>query len=104
MASYRQHLPALDLSLERETERVPHDGYWYLLRGGEQVGRFRSERAARDAWKRVVDESGWRPEKREIDAEERRRLDVERRERERFLEYWGNSHKFRARGGVHKNR
>jgi hypothetical protein len=26
------------------------------------------------------------------------------KENERFFEYWNNSHKFRVRGGVHRNR
>lgn len=95
MTRYRQHLPALDLSLERDTERTPDDGCWYLLQGDEQLGRFRSEKSARQAWARAVDESGWQPEKREIDPKERLQRDAERRERERFLEYWGNSHKHR---------
>ena len=76
MAPYRQHLPDLDLSIERQTDAVPHDGAWYLLRDGEQLGRYRSLKAAQAAWKEVVRASGWAPQAREIDREE-----VLRRER-----------------------
>jgi hypothetical protein len=76
---YRQHLPALDLSIERLTPRVPSDGGWYLLRGVEQVGRFRTLKAAQDEWDRIVAESGWKPEARAVDPTERIR--AERAER-----------------------
>jgi hypothetical protein len=59
---YRQHLPALDLAIERLTPRVPADGAWYLLRGDQQAGRFRTLKAAQSEWSRVVAESGWKPE------------------------------------------
>jgi len=64
---YRQELPALELSLERGTEHVPDDGAWYLLRAGQQIGRFRSLSAAREAWQDIVDESGWQPPPRDVD-------------------------------------
>lgn len=64
---YRQSLPDLELSIERYTEAVPRDGGWYLLRGGEQLGRYRSLKAAQQAWREIVQESGWKPERREVD-------------------------------------
>lgn len=81
---YRQVLPDLALSIERFTDNVPADGYWYLLRAGEQIGRHRSLKAARAAWKTVVSESGWTPERRELDpAQIRRREQMERWSRNR---------------------
>lgn len=56
---YRQTLPDLELSLERFTENVPSDGGWYLLRAGQQLGRFRSRKEAMEAWRGVLDEAGW---------------------------------------------
>jgi hypothetical protein len=48
--------------------------------------------------------SGWKPEKRELDPKDLLLREQTMKENERFFEYWGNSHKFRVRGGVHRNR
>jgi hypothetical protein len=77
--AYRQHLPDLDLSIERYTDAVPSDGAWYLLRGGEQLGRYRSLKAAQEAWKHVLRESGWTPKAREVDAAAARRREQKER-------------------------
>ena len=102
--SYRQYLPALELSIERYTDVVPSDGWYYLLRSGEELGRFRTLAAAKEAWTELVEASGWKPEKREIDPKEYLLRESTMQENERFQEYWGSSHKFRVRGGVHRNR
>jgi hypothetical protein len=68
-APYRQALPALELSLERYTDSVPSDGAWYLIRAGEQVGRFRTLNDAQVAWRETVRESGWEPPVRERDPD-----------------------------------
>jgi hypothetical protein len=65
---FRQHLPDLDLSIERYTDVVPDDGGWYLLRSGEQLGRHRSLKEARLAWHQVVQDSGWSPRKQDVDS------------------------------------
>lgn len=81
---YRQVLPELDLSIERFTEGVPDDGAWYVIRAGEEIGRYRSLKAAQDAWRTVVEDSGWQPRRREIDPTEvRRREQMERWARNR---------------------
>jgi hypothetical protein len=80
---YRQVLPDLELSIERYTEAVPHDGGWYLLRG-EQMTRFRSLKAAQEAWREVLSDSGWQPPQRAVDVKEvRRREQLERWSRNR---------------------
>jgi hypothetical protein len=81
---YRQVLPDLELSIERFTEAVPPDGAWYLLRGGEQLGRYRSLKAAQEAWREVIQQSGWKPKPRGFDTEAvRRREQMERWSRNR---------------------
>lgn len=66
---YRQTLPALGLSIERYTPNVSDDGAWYLRRGGLEIGRFRSLKAAQEAWAQIVAESGWTPPKRSVDPD-----------------------------------
>jgi hypothetical protein len=81
---YKQHLPDLDLSIERYTDTVPKDGAWYLLQAGRQLARYRSLKAAQEAWKALVQESGWTPSRREVNpAEVRRREQKERWARNR---------------------
>jgi hypothetical protein len=81
---YRQVLPELELSIERLTESVPPDGYWYVLKAGERVGRFRSLKAAQAVWRDIVRESGWVPKPPEVDfADVRRREQIERWSRNR---------------------
>jgi hypothetical protein len=82
--SYRQALPDLELSIERYTEAVPADGAWYVLSSGAQIGRYQSLKAAQAVWRKVVEESGWEPPSRPIDADEvRRRESMERWARNR---------------------
>jgi hypothetical protein len=82
--TYRQHLPALGLALERGTEGVPADGAWYLLREGRQIGRYKTRDDAVAAWKAVIEESGWEPPPR-ADGDPAETL---RRER---AEYWARN-------------
>lgn len=65
---YKQVLPDLELSLERYTENVPADGGWYLLRAGEQIGRFRSRKEAMEAWKSALREAEWKPPELSVDS------------------------------------
>lgn len=81
---YRQMLPDLELAIERLTERVPPDGWWYVLQAGEQLGRFRSLAHAQAAWRRIVRDSGWRASPIGVDpADVRRREQAERWSRNR---------------------
>jgi hypothetical protein len=81
---YRQTLAELELSIQRYTDAVPDDGGFYLLRGGEILGRHRTLNAAQEAWLRVLRETTWKPEPRQIDpADARRREQAERWSRNR---------------------
>lgn len=79
MQAYRQVLPQLDLSIERYTDAVPDDGAWHLIRAGQQLGRYRSLRSAQEAWRVVVEESGWKAEPRPVDATDARRREATER-------------------------
>lgn len=86
---YVQRLPALGLSIERNTEAVPPDGRWHLLRDGVEIGCFRSRTAAQDAWREIVDTSGWKPPAKDVRSSEEM-LAAERaaRDRDARNEYW----------------
>jgi len=97
MERYRQAVPAIELSLERATENVPDDGFFYVSLAGEIKGRFRTLRQAQALYKALLDESGYKPP---APAD---RNDPGREAVERYLDelgaYWGDSHKHSRRGG-----
>lgn len=43
-----------DVSIEQDTERVPKDGKFYVLRGSEVIGVFRTMREARRKYEELV--------------------------------------------------
>ncbi len=98
MEPYRQTIPSLGLSVERDTGCVPADGYYYLLLKGEIKGRFRSLRQAQRLYKQIIAESGYKaaPQKRPA-------VDPGREAIERYMDqledYWSNSNKHTRRGG-----
>lgn len=98
MEPYRQAIPAIGLSVERDTARVPSDGYYYVLLEGEAQGRYRSLRQAQTQYKQLLADSGWRP-----DPAERTAVDPAREAVERYMDaledYWSGSHKHTRRGG-----
>ena len=59
--TYVQRLPALNLSIEQGTDDVPADNFFYLQRGGETLGRYRSLKQAQAAWDAELAASGWSP-------------------------------------------
>lgn len=95
---YRQAIPTTGVSLERNTGRVPGDGFYYVLVDGEVKGRYRDLRRARLQYKEMVAATGWKPA-----PPEKTTLDPSRDEVERYLDrledYWTDSHKHARRGG-----
>ena len=96
--TYRQSIPAIGLSLERGTPNVQKDGYFYVLVKGEIRGRFRTMREAQEAYKKLLEESGYKPPEPAA-----ARVDPGREAVERYMDelgvYWGESHKHMRRGG-----
>jgi len=97
MDLYRQSVAASDLSLERSTERVPRDGYFYVLLKGEIKGRFRTKSSALAMYRAILEKSGYKPPP--VEAAD----DISRETVERYLDdletYWSDSHRHRRRGG-----
>jgi len=101
--TYRQAIPALELSIERCTPQVPDDGYYYVCFKGEIKGRHRSLRAALVQYRSIVAESGWRP-----DAPRKRKVHSAPEAVERYMDaledYWSGAHVHRRRGGKARSR
>ena len=94
--SYRQSIPPIELSLERYTESVPPDGYYYVVLRSEVKGRFRTKNAAMELYRELVRDTGYTPPP--VDKAAPRNEAVED-----YLDakesYWGESHKHTRRGG-----
>ena len=94
---YRQYIPDLDLSIERYTEAVPSDGKYHVLRNGEIFGSFRYLKQAQDAFRKLVQESGFKPNP------SRSKGSASQTMTDQYLEtkelYWADSYKHRPRGG-----
>jgi hypothetical protein len=89
--TYEQRLPALELSIQQNTVEVPQDGYYYVLRAGEIVGRYRNLKAAQDAWREIRDREGWKPPKRQqLSASEKLKREKVAKERSEYFEYWNS--------------
>ena len=97
MELYRQAIPAIGLSLERATDRVPKDGFFYVLLDGEIKGRFRTKSKALSLYMALLEQSGHKPQPVQVS------VDAGRENVERYLDelesYWVDSHTHRRRGG-----
>ena len=97
MGFYRQSVPAIGLSLERSTDHVPKDGYFYVLLKGQIRGRFRAKGRALAMYRALLQESGYKPPRDDTPS------DASRETVERYLDdleaYWSETHRHRRRGG-----
>ena len=97
MELYRQAILAIGLSLERATDRVPKDGFFYVLLDGEIKGRFRTKSKALSLYRALLEQSGHKPQPVQVS------VDSTRENVERYLDelesYWSDSHTHRRRGG-----
>jgi len=59
---YRHFVPAISLSIEKNTGNVPNDGKFYLVKAGMVIQSFRSRRLAEERFRQMLVESGYRPE------------------------------------------
>ena len=92
---FRQKVPAIGLSLERNTPEVPIDGWYYVVLRCQIQGRYRQKGQAQKVYSRLLEESGYKPE---VAKTEEKNETVER-----YLDdleaYWLDSHKHSKRGG-----
>jgi hypothetical protein len=86
------------VSIHRLTPDVPDDGWYYLLRDGQIVKRYRGLPSARAAYKALLAEMGWTPPPRLDNTP----FDPSILHIERFFEeheaYWSQSSNFSGKG------
>lgn len=95
---YKRELPQLDLSVERDTENVPNDGCFYLLRRGKIIADFPTEKSALKKYREILEEVGFQPQ----EVETKKLTPSERWLEDYFYAkemYWAESHKYTEKGG-----
>ena len=101
---YRHSVPSAGVSLERNTESVPNDDKFYLLRNGEVVGVFTSMKRGESRFRELLTQIGHIPTPINTDTA----ADPAKVEIERYLdakeEFWGSSYLYRSRSGRLSNR
>jgi hypothetical protein len=96
--NYKHYIPDLLLSIERNTENVPKDGKYYLLRDGEIVEGFRTLKKAQMAFKQALDKIGYTPKPSEESAKSAAEQRIQAYLDAKEL-YWAESHKYGGKGG-----
>lgn len=74
--SYKQYIPALHLSIERNTQNVPTDNCYYIIRNNTVLGKYRSLKKAEELFRAIVEESGYKPSTKEIKPKDKADLTV----------------------------
>ena len=95
--SYRQAIPDLNLSIEKATDKVPNDGKYHVLRNEEVLGSFRSLKQAQELYRKMVQESGYKPAP-VVTTKSAAEMATENYLAAKDL-YWSESHKHRGGGG-----
>jgi len=96
---YVQSLVGIDLTIEQATERTPDQRGFHVFYNGELVGSHKRLPSAQEQFRKIRDESGWKPPpKPELSSEEMLIREREAHQRIAHLEYWSSSHNFRGGG------
>jgi len=95
---YRRSLPQINLSIERNTNKVPCDGKYYLFKDGVILKIYRSRSKADEHFQQIVDESGFKPQKLEKETVDQTNETLDRFLRDRII-FHSEGAKYRGRGG-----
>jgi hypothetical protein len=97
--TYSQRLDAIGLTIERATDRTPDTRQFHVFYGDELQGSFKKLPEAQKLFRRLKEESGWKPPpKEELTPEEMLVREREAHQRVAHLEYGSSSHMFRGGG------
>jgi hypothetical protein len=96
--SYRHLIPELDLSIERNTSKVPADGKFHIVKSGVIMQSFRSRKLAEERFRQLVTESGFKPKTPESTEVSLINESIERYSMAKDI-FWAEGPKYRSRGG-----
>ncbi|HEY7293752.1 MAG TPA: hypothetical protein VH916_01880 [Dehalococcoidia bacterium] len=102
---YKQGVPAIDLFIERDTERVPCDHRYHVVECGVVIASYRSLRAAQRRYQERLLALNYTPVPAEpVSAEERLRTENLERDLLRSASYWAESYRYGGGGGKLRHR
>ena len=102
---YRQGIPAIDLYIERCTERTPADGRYHVLKDGVVVGSFRGLKGAQACYRSRLEASGYTPTPLpQRSTEEQIRHENIERDLLRSASFWAESYRHGSGGGKLRHR
>lgn len=62
---FKIEFPKAKLSLEQNTENVPHDNFFYLIKNGQILGKYKSRKIAEQKYKELAP----KPRKKKVKTE-----------------------------------
>ena len=95
---FRLDVPEIGLSIQQNTEDVPRDGKFHIMRDGAVVASYPSLKRARDRLQKLKEEAGYQPQQ-NVDAEGVAAKEHVERLMDAASSYWSASHRFRGGGG-----
>lgn len=102
---YKQGVPAIDLFIERGTDRVPQDQRFHVIETGAVIGSFRTLRAAQRLYQERLTALHFAPTPAAvISTDEQLRRENLERDLLRSASYWAESYRHGAGGGKLRHR
>ncbi len=96
--NYKHYIPELKLYIERNTANVPKNNYYYVIRDGEIIEKYRTLKKAKELFDKMVKESGYKPK-----LEDSKQKDDHDYELDKYFLakeiYWAESYKYRGKSG-----
>lgn len=75
--SYKQYIPDIELSIEKNTGNIPQDNKYYLIHKGKIIESFKTLKLAEVKFKEKVKEIGYKPKPVEKRAKSAAELNIE---------------------------
>jgi len=98
MENYKHYIPDLKLSIEKNTNNVPNNNYYYVLKDGIIIEKQRTLKKAKELFEKLVTESGFKPQIRNREIKDTHDYELDKYFLAKEI-YWANSHKYRGKGG-----
>ena len=96
--NYKHYIPDLKLSIEKNTNNVPSNNYYYVIRDGEIIEKYRTLKKAKELFDKMVKESGYKPK---FDNSAQKDMYDSKLDQYFYAKevYWAESYKYRGKSG-----
>jgi len=95
---YKHYIPELNLSIEKNTENVPDDGRFHVVKAGKIIKSFSSRKLAEKKFKQLLEESGFKPEQKHTQQTNPSDEAIERYLISKAI-FWAEGPKYKKKGG-----